>query len=531
MKTANLRPAHTQRLRQRLEAFREGFRQNLALIGPPRSGKTFQLSQLIAQPPEGLFLLYLPMHPEPPATMLARLARALLAAAGLESSEEPLEALLRSAQARRPRLAAWAAAVEALLARRAFAEALTKTLDVIPAIAEERGRPCVLILDEFLCLEDNGFGHAFQELGKRVMTWPNVMFLLASSSPFRARRILRERLHLLFGQFELLEFDPLDPATTCAWLQQELRGLRGARGAAPFLAGWLGTSPWYLTVFLARLHELARLRGADVLDTPLFMEAAWDMLGSPHGTLHQWCASRTAPADALAGAGRALEVLGHIAAGLRTTTELARRTGRAGLTACLQALQEHDVAQRNGTCWVVADPVLRCWLATGVWLQRGDPSLATATVRRRFEQSLQAMWDQWVQSRQLSFPEQMAELFSRFRDETIWLDQKTGRLPRFSAIHAAPSSHPQANYLIAEGPGRRWCCAISEQPVSESAIAAFDAFCRQQSPKPARKVLVARAGLAENARVLAKAASMWVWEAKELEVLLGLYGQSAGSLP
>ena len=48
----NLRPALAAHLGQRLEAFGEGFRHNLAIIGPPGSGKTFQLQELMShQPP------------------------------------------------------------------------------------------------------------------------------------------------------------------------------------------------------------------------------------------------------------------------------------------------------------------------------------------------------------------------------------------------------------------------------------------------------------------------------------------------
>jgi hypothetical protein len=59
--------------------------------------------------------------------------------------------------------------------------------------------------------------------------------------------------------------------------------------------------------------------------------------------------------------------------------------------------------------------------------------------------------------------------------------------------------------------------------VSEQAVGRFEAFCRDQHPRPARKALITRGELDEAVRVLAKARSMWVWEPEELQILSELY--------
>jgi hypothetical protein len=66
---------------------------------------------------------------------------------------------------------------------------------------------------------------------------------------------------------------------------------------------------------------------------------------------------------------------------------------------------------------------------------------------------------------------------------------------------------------------------VQEGPVNEAAIASFDAFCRTQAPRPARKVVVTKSLMEENARLMAKTANMWVWEPDDLHTLMGLYGQ------
>ena len=522
----DLRPELAHHLRQRLKAFRDGFRHNLALVGPPGSGKTFKLHQLLQEQPAEILVIYCPLYRESCRSFLHRFAVTILQAGLTGAGPSQLEELLASAEERLPKTAAALRSLDGLLARRLYGEAFNRTLDAIPLLIEERRVPCVLILDEFLFLEEVGLGHAFHELGKRVMTWPTTLFVLASSSPYRARAILRERLQLLFGQFELLTLDPPDPQHSAAWVRQELGALRGANTVSPFLIRWLGAHPWYLSVFLKRLKELVALHQTRELTAELFVQTAWDLLGSPEGILHQWCVSRTEALAHLRPGTRSIDVLMQIATGARTTTDIGKRVGRAGLAGTLQLLMEHDLLQRKGMCWFIPDPILRCWMAAILPAQRSGSGFAEGPMRARFEQYLSAAWTDWVQTTQLSFSEQVTRLFANFRDDTVSLDSKTGRLQRFATVtvRRPTDAHGSAVYLIAEGEGSRWCCTVQEGLVEEPTITHFDAFCRAQTPRPSRKIVITRRGVENNARLLAKANNMWVWAAEDLEVLLDLYG-------
>jgi len=177
-------------------------------------------------------------------------------------------------------------------------------------------------------------------------------------------------------------------------------------------------------------------------------------------------------------------------------------------------------------CWVIPDPLLRCWLAAILPVQRSGSPVGDAAIRAGFEHYLLGVWNQWMQSTQLSFPEQVTRLLTNFRDDTVSLDSKTGRLQRFSTVALQRPSEAQGSavYLIAEGEGRRWCCTVQEGLVDEPMIARFEAFCRAQTPRPSRKIVISRRGVDDNARLLAKAKNMWLWAADELDVLLDWYG-------
>ena len=538
--TTNLRPDLAAHLRQRLQAFADGFRHNLALIGPPGSGKTFQLQHAVADRPSQLLAISCCLYRESARSFLQRLLCAILQAGltelhltlererpgSLEGHAQRLDALLKGAEHHIPRTAAAARSLEGLLLRRVDGEALQRTLDLIPLLGDERRQPCVFILDEFLYVEDLGFSQAFHELGKRVMTWPSTLFILSSSSVYRARMILRERLQLLFGQFELLTLETLNPHTVAAWATEELADITGVQMISPFLMGWLGTHPWYLTVFLKRLKELSTLTQSPALTELLFFQTAWDLLGSPEGVLHQWCRSRVEALPEGRRGARALEALLQMADGARTMTEIGRPIGRSGLTEALHVLMERDLAQRHGACWVIPDPILRCWLSTVLREERCGAAVPDAASRRRFEDALRQLWHRWAEAHQRSFPEQVIGLFEQFADETVLLDAKTGRLPKFHTITQQPADRAGASsYLVADGEGKRWCATIQEHSMDENGVAHFEAFCRRQSPRPSRKVVITNTALDQNARLLAKAVNMWVWESSDLRLLMELFGR------
>jgi hypothetical protein len=198
---------------------------------------------------------------------------------------------------------------------------------------------------------------------------------------------------------------------------------------------------------------------------------------------------------------------------------------RRNLSATLQLLAEHDLIQRTGACWVIADQLVACWLTAVHSPNQARGSLDRKTATDLFEQALRAIWSRWLEATHQPLANRVNRLLSEFRNETVVLDSKTGRLPSFQALSASRPSQREETYLVADSGDRRWCCLVHEGKLEEAGIVAFEQFCRTQAPKPSRKVVVAKEGLELNARLLAKAANMWVWEPEDMNVLFLLYGQ------
>ena len=522
-----LRPTLTAYLQQHLNAFQEGFRHNLAIVGPAGSGKSVLLRHVLEAASRDASIVYCSLQRDSLRTFLKQFSAAVLRAAAGVSDELPFEAVLDRAQACAPRTAE---AIRALLERHATghvpAEAFTHALDVIPLLHDECRRPCVLVLDEFLHLEDLGLSHAFHELGKRVMTWPFVFFLVTSSSSYRARDILRERLHLLFGQFELVSLSTIEPDAALAWMQTELPGVQAQPEIAQFVLHWLGGSPWAIHLLLRRMQERMRLGGERRVSTGTLFQAAWDVLGSPDGALYHWCATRLEQVIHHPHGLLAREALIAVACGARTSQAIAKQTGTARhVASALQLLVEHDLVERKGACWVMIDQLMACWVATILGSSERDSAPSRAASKQRFAEILLAMWTSWEGAASQSLAQRIGGLLSQFHNETVSLDSKTGRLPSFDSLQDHRPFQDGTTYLVADSTDRRWCCLIHEGALEESGIAAFEHFCRAQHPRPTRKVVNAHAGLELNAKLLAKESNMWVWEPQDMHLLFLLYGQ------
>ena len=532
----DLHPSLTTYLRQRLGAFQDGFRHNVAVVGPAGNGKSTLLQQALAGAPSGVTRISCVLQRDSVPGFVKRFATATVRAA-LDTPEElSWETLLQRAAPVAPNTVAAARALERYASGHLQAEAFVHALDLIPILHQELQRPCVLVLDEFLHLEELGLSHAFHELGKRVMTWPYVMFWVSSSSSCRAREILRERLQLLFGQFELVSLGPIETPAATTWMRQLCPGIGQAPDVVNFLLHWLGASPWYLNILLKRMSELARLRPAQgrsdgrhrrvrQITEAIMLDAAWDVLGSSDGVLHQWCAAQVDRIVHHPHGPLAREGLVAIARGARTSQHVAQQYGtRRHLSEALQLLVEQDLVQRKGACWVIPDQLFACWLSgvLGEQLQgERDPQHARAT----FHQAMLSTWTQWLAVVGEPLAARVEQLFAQFRNETVSLDHKTGRLPAFYQMNRQPTVRADETYLVAEGEQRRWCCLIHEGKLDEAEIAAFEQFCRSQLPRPSRKIVVARDGMELNAKLLAKEASMWVWEPEDVNLLFLLYGQ------
>ena len=515
-------------LGKRVHALRDGYRQNVALLGPPLVGKTSLICQALKRAPaHALIPLYLDVRLEPFAEFAHRFLAAgvaqALGAAPAQSSADTLELLLRDAAGRLPQTTAAAQRLRTWTHKGRHTEAFGGLFDWLQTIVQETGKPVLVALDEFDRLTALDVRHPLAELGRRIMIEKRVMYLLASSQP-AARVMLQEQFHLLFGHFEVLDVPPFDPATSQAFLRQQLGAVQIGEELLTFLAAWTGGHPFYLDHFAQGLLREARARQASVVASEELYVVAQQLLCDRHGALHQhWQQQLQALEGPQYPAAQA--ALAALARGRLTVRELGRRCQCSAQEAqrLVNRLTDRHLIVRRGACLSIDDPLFRFWLASVHEPLRWSPVPHCGGLARRVVLDVDAAFRQHQQEHRRPPTERLIELLHCFQDDRVQVGQHVRQLPRFVDVRQN-GAHPWGVHVHAATRQHQWMCCVKDRlPATESDVAAFEQACRTAEAKPQRKIFVALEGLEPNATLLAKEARMWTWDLRTVNTLLGLY--------
>lgn len=511
---------------KRLQGLTDGYRQNMALLGPPLVGKTSLICQVLAQTPaHAVLALYVDVRREPFAEFAQRFLAAgvagALGAAPAQPGADTLELLLRDAGARFPQTTQEAQRLRGWVEQGRHTEAFGGLFDWLQTLTRETGRPVLVALDEFHRLADAAVRHPLAELGKRIMVEKRVMYLMVSSQPALARKMLQEQLRLLFGHFELLDVAPFDPDASRQFLRAQLADIELPETLATFLAAWTGGQPFYLDHFARRLLQTARGLGARMVTPEMLYTAALQLLCDGHGALHHHWQERL---DALAGPHQTavFNALAALARGRLTVKDLGRRCQRSPqeTNRIANTLAGCHLITRQGNGLTVEDPLFRFWLLTVHEPLRWSPVPQRGTLVRHCALEVEAALREHQRQQERAPAERLIELLHAFRDDRVTIDHRLRLLPHFvdvrqegAQVHAATRQH-------------HWvCCLKTVSPATEGDITVFEQHCRARDTKPQRKIFIALDGLEPNATLLAKDARMWTWDRQTLNALLGLYGK------
>ena len=518
-------------LQKRVHALADGYRQNLALLGPPLVGKTSVICRALdAAPAHAILPLYIEVRPESFPEFAQRFLAAgiaqALGTAPSQPSHDTLELLLRDAAERLPQTTQQAQRLRTWVDKGRQTEAFGGLFDWLQTMSQETGRPVLVVLDEFQGLVDFEIRHALAELGKRMMVEKRVMYLMASSQPAVARTMLQEQLHLLFGHFEIIDVAPFDAAESQAFLRRQLEGLELPASIAAFLASWTGGAPFHLDYFCRSLAQIARAGGGAAITPETLYTAALQLLGDGHGVFHRRWQEQL---ETLEGTQRttALAALVALTHSRLTVRELSRRCQRSPQEThrIANRLVELHLVTRRGDCLAIDDPLFRFWLTAVHEPLRWSPAPNCGVLARRFVLDVEAAFLRHQREQERAPVERLIELFHAFQDDRVEIDQKLRQLPRFIDVHQN-GTHVPGMHIYARTRQHQWvCCVATGRPATEGDITAFQQACQALEPKPQRKIFVALDGLDPNATLLAKEARMWTWDRQTVNALLGLYGK------
>ena len=518
-----------QHLKKRASSLHHGYRHNVAMLGPPLIGKSSLILQFLENFHESKTLsLYIEIRSgESFDTFLQRFLNSFLyqflkQVQGAAPKEVPL--LTERARALIPKTVQ---EIEFLRQAKGLTptERFKRLLELSLVFNREFKSYLVWALDEFDKLLEFDLSEPFVHLGKQIMVQRQTMYLVASSQVSLAEKILKQKLALLFGQFETIFLEPFDTESSRKLLESRW-GLKDLPSEfTEYLLLLTGNRPFYLNVLGEELRKAHYL-----LSEEDFFCCLERQLLNAQGILAQYFGSLTEQLSRQDRSGALLTLLKTIAEGRYTASALRcvlRDQGqRRGLKQRLERLGASEVLAENGSFYFLKDPLFAFWLATCSQRKSDSFSRTPADLSRSFQQEMRGRFQRFLASRKQEPFEKIQRLFEAFQGEVVEVDHKKQRIPPFEEIQRM-SWEGKGMYLRAHSKGGLWISAIYDQLLGEEEILTLLGRCKRHPEKIHRKILIPLRGMDDTARLLAKEARLWTWELPQLNLLFRVHGQDA----
>lgn len=526
------REAILERLTQRLEALKKGYRQNVALVGPRFMGKTHLLRRFLekARRDPEVISIYIGLTPGDFDSFLERwlgsVLQGFLASHGIPFPEE-FQQLVKISREFIPKTLERMRAVKKYAFQKKGALAFRELLALTTTLGEEAGKKIVLILDEFQCLGRLDLTDPFGLFGKEMMIQKGTLYLATSSEPHRRQEIFSDRLLLLFGNFEVIEVGPLKFEEIQAWAGEACPEINFSVGDLRLLSYLLHNHPYYFGLFFEALRRLGRSRPEPVGDRAFLLEGMTEAFFSERGALNQHFEFRI---QELARLGRDpwpwVRVLVAIANGRSKLLPIAAYLGKKGpeVKKALQRLIQEGVLEKRGSFYAIPDPTFRFWLRNVFHLKEKNLEPDFERSRELFRNHLQGEVRKIEEEDQMDLSRRVENLFREFRNDQVEINGRKIQCPHFLEIASRPTN---GRYfpILGRTEQARWFCQVLREPVTESDVAHFLEELRQSRRKVQRRLMVALGGIELNAKLMAQEAKIQIWDLDNFNALLDLYGK------
>ncbi len=520
---------------RRIEGFLAGYRQNCALLGPEAIGKTTLLKRLIQQrlsPSSSLVSFYLEVRKdESLAEWAARFVQTLLYGAlqakGIHDLPTDLSSLEKLSSSVIPKTSALASQLLGLSEAGRNEEVYPQLWDLPHLMTRETGIPCLLVLDEFHQLQGLEVKDPFRRLGQKIMVQNTTMFLVASSQPLVARRILREGLNLLFGQFEILELSPLD-APICL---KAIRAVWPTAQADPFLEHLLielaQGYPVYLDLLLQGLMN-RRLPEATGFEDRTLLDLLESLLLEEDGALRQRLELRIRRLAPHRNRRTWIRVLAAVAAGNHRVPQIAHalECSPPQVLGALKVLEPVELVTKQGVFYRVPDRLLQLWMLTAHPILQGAALADSALARARFRDAAWAWIEKIRQEVHRPIEEQIKALLHQWAGELVEIEGRRVLLPAWDRVEQVPGpgKRPATMAHPSGKTGKGWLVIPWAGPLEEGQAREMVQEISKLPLKVHRKILLGPHPVELNARLILQEARVRLWDLHVLNHLLDLYG-------
>lgn len=508
-------------LEKRVSALKDGYRQNIAILGDEMIGKTSLLLKFLKEfcDPRTL-TIYLEIKPEPLDAFAKRFIGAMLynflGNSGCALKEDT-DFLLNRSSGYIPKTIAKAREILKPLNKRKTNTLFTELLSLCDSIYQETDKHCVVIFDEFHNLQNLGAKNIYSDWSKQLILQKTTMYIITSSLKFKARAILSKSLSLLFGNFEVINVEPFEQKTSEEYLDYRLKGLPLEKGQRDFIIHFTAGIPLYLELLCDGLVKSKPGDITDILEGLLF---------TPAGILNQRFENHLKRLLELPNNVDYTSILYQVANGDNKLSGLAHilRKPKKEIQLRINTLLEYDYLSRSGDFYKLNDRVFGFWLKFVYQGRFKSLAFDQQNLNTAFRNNIKTMIQEFFLDSRKPLSERTAELLRVFEDEVMQLENKRLRLDRFHEIKPVEFGSKNIKQgLIGRSNSNLWIMGFKHTSLNEDDITEFSRECKKYRSKPQRKIIITTADIDANARLRALEEKILTWDLKNLNQILDLF--------
>jgi len=521
-------------LNKRVMGLKEGYRQNVALLGDRYIGKTALLHGLISQmEDQDVFFLYLDLENRDFDYFAIQFTKSLLYNYLKKQNlplQEDLKLLCAAAKDRLPRTVFLVQAIELLTGQGKILEAYHMILSLPEVFTQETGKSIVLIFDEFGHLENFNIPEVFAQLGQRIMTQKNCLYIVASSSPQQTQIILSEKLSLLFGNFETILLEPFNFSEAQGLIDHNLDGVKIGLYLKNFIADFTGGHPLYINLLCQELICLSGVYAQHEIYAPIVTQAIENVIFNPWGVISRHFELQINALTIGKSSGATIAVLGALAQGKHKISDLSEslKLKTSQITLRINALQDSNIVERNGNYYHIKDKLFSYWIKYVFQRRLRVIDLEAGRSRKQFKEEINRALNDFGMVARKDLSVRVADLMHKFDNESFVLSGRRYKLSAFGDIKVLKLRTGVGNYfdaISAQGEDGGWLVVLKKDPVHDNDLNGILEEIKKLDPRPTRSVIVSLSGLDENAKVRALQEKLWIWDEDQLNSLMHLFDE------
>lgn len=518
-------------LNKRVKAFKKGYRQNVALLGPEMIGKTSILSQFISRLEEDdkeILTIYIALRDEPIVHFASRFIRALLyySLKKTKRTGEDFSLLKSEAASVCPGVVESILKIERLLEQKRAGQALGALFDLLPELGKELHRPILFILDEFQYIMSMNVKRPYLLCGEKIMSQKEVMYIITSSAVEVGKEILAHDLSLLFGNFEQVMIKTFDYKASREFLNHRLRWINIKPLHKNFLMMITGGHPFYLELLASRIRKLVQEYKVGQVPPSLVVQAIAEEVFCPHSFIYCYLERRIN--GLLEGPSKcgSLDILMTVAEGKKKTREIGKalRLSATAVARTLKRLTNTGLVRRCGSIYLVTEPMIALWLRLAYKKLTYSLEMDYAIYEEEFKKEVEGLINIFEEEETKTIAERVRILFSSFKNEIVKLNGHRFKLPHFSEVEHRVVKGLDLP-LLARIRNRYWIPQILEKRIYEKDVREILEKLKNIHYRSTCKPLICLDGIETDARVWAQEADLVIWELEDINTLMQIFDQ------